>query len=111
MKTVSFYIHLLMVIIALLGPFLIDWYIIVPIYILVCIQFLIFGRCLFNDTHGLRDDSLTFYSEILFRLNIPHNPTKLKVFVRYYLYPILALITLLLQLGIGIQPCLTINVF
>ncbi|MEZ4948393.1 MAG: hypothetical protein R2784_03225 [Saprospiraceae bacterium] len=92
----TFWFHVLVTVLGWIGPFLFSWYILVPIYLLVLIQFVIFGRCLMNGQHGLDDSDATFYSYLLEKEHTPEQEaTKVickKVFVYYSIcnYPDLA---------------------
>ncbi len=103
-----FIVHLVLVIIAWVGPFVFPWYLMVPGYLIIVAQFIRYKRCLMNEAHGLDDSGdHTFYSHLFERMGIRVNRKKLKNFVRGYLYIILAAFTLFLQLGIGFQPYLS----
>lgn len=103
----AFWFHLFITALAWVGPFLFSWYLMVSAYFIVMLQFLIFGRCLLNKSHGLEDsNNATFYSVLLDMLRLKHNPQKLKVWVRRYIYPILAVFTLILQLLLNWDPLL-----
>ncbi|MEZ5056341.1 MAG: hypothetical protein R2879_04815 [Saprospiraceae bacterium] len=102
----TFWFHVLVTVLGWIGPFLFSWYILVPIYLLVLIQFVIFGRCLMNGQHGLDDSDATFYSYLLEKGNIHLNRKQLKLFVRRYLYIILSAITLIWQVVLGFDPLL-----
>lgn len=94
-----FWIHLAVTLGAWLGPFLIDWRLISAAYILVVLQFLIFGKCLMNQHHDL-DESKgddTFYSTLLESIGIHIPKSPLKKFVRRYLYLLLAVFSYLWQ--------------
>ncbi len=100
-----FLIHLLLVIIAWCGPFVFPWYLMLLGYSIVVGQFLYYKRCLLNEVHDLDDSGEhTFYSHLFEKIGINLNRKKLKQFVRGYLYIILAVFTLILQLGFGFQP-------
>ena len=102
-----FIIHFILVIIAWVGPFVFPWYLMVLGYGLVVGQFFYYKRCLMNKSHGLDDsEEHTFYSHLFERIGLKPNRRKLKSFVRGYLYIILAVFTLFLQLGLGFQPYL-----
>jgi len=100
----SFVFHLLLVLLAWVGPFLASWHIMLVAYALVVLQFFAFEKCLLNAQHGLLEDEdpdATFYSEIFTAFGISHNRKVLKTFVRTWLYPLLALWTVVLQLFLG----------
>ena len=103
----TFWFHLLITLLAWVGPFLFSWYLMVTAYLLVVLQFIIFGRCLLNARHDLADDNdATFYSYLFEKIGYyPHRQT-LKHWVRRYVYLILAGITLLWQLVLGFEPLL-----
>jgi hypothetical protein len=103
----AFWFHLFITILAWVGPFLFSWYLMLTAYAIVSLQFIFFGRCLLNKSHGLKDENnATFYSVLFDMAGIKHNPAKLKFWVRRFFYPGLGLFTLLLQLVLGWQPLL-----
>lgn len=100
-------LHLLAVIATWLLPFLINWKLAVLVYAVVMIQFAIFGKCLMNEHHGLAESGdRIFYTDFLEKMGFRPNPARLKLFVRSYLYPGLAVVTLLWQLVLGNEPLL-----
>lgn len=100
-----FFIHLLAVLVAWTGPFLFLWKIMIPLYILVSVQFIIFKSCLMNKRHGLDESNdHTFYAELFEMMGFQPNRRKLKMFIREYLNVILVLTTLLWQVVLGNQP-------
>lgn len=103
-----FIVHLILVVIAWTGPFIFPWYLMVLGYAVVVGQFLYYKRCLMNEAHGLDDSGdHTFYSHLFEKMGFSPNRKKLKDFVRGYLYVILAIFTLILQLGMGYNAWLT----
>lgn len=101
----SFWFHVLITILAWIGPFAFSWYLMVLAYGIVLLQFLIFGRCLLNSQHDLEDqDDVTFYSYLFELFNIPHNRSRIKWWVRRYVYVILGLIAILWQVVLGFDP-------
>lgn len=103
----SFWFHLLITLLAWLGPFLFSWYLMVTAYGIVLLQFLIFKRCLLNKSHALEDaEDATFYSYLLELLGFKVNRTLLKLWVRRYVYFLLAAFTLVWQLWLGYNPLL-----
>lgn len=100
-----FLIHFILVIIAWAGPFVFPWYLMVLGYGIVIGQFLYYKRCLLNKGHGLDDSGdHTFYSHLFEKIGLYPDRQKLKNFVRAYLYILLAIFTLFLQLGLRYQP-------
>jgi len=60
-----FIVHLILVIIAWVGPFVFPWYLMVPGYLIIVAQFIRYKRCLMNEAHGLDDSGEhTFYSHL-----------------------------------------------
>jgi hypothetical protein len=60
-----------------------------------------------NRQHGLEEEEhKTFYSSLLEAMGFIPEREKLKVFVRQYLYILLALLTLFLQIGLHVRPLL-----
>lgn len=71
------------------------------------LQFHVFGRCLMNEHHGLQENGDdTFYSDLLKKIGIQPNTRLVKVLVRQYLYPALAVIAVVWQTGLGGKPYL-----
>ncbi len=105
----AFWFHVLLTLLALFGPFLFSWYLMVTAYGLVLIQFLIFNRCLLNAKHNLdteTDKDATFYSYLFEKVGYNPNKRTLKLIVRRYLYIILSTITILWQVVFGFKPLL-----
>jgi len=107
-EKIYFSIHLFGVGLAWTGPFLFSWEIMVSVYSLVIAQFIIFKKCLMNEKHGLEesDDDSTVYSELFELMGFQPNRQKLKFFIRNYLHVILAVFTLIWQVGLGFEPLL-----
>lgn len=103
----SFWFHLLITLLAWLGPFLFSWYWMVSAYGIVLLQFLIFKRCLLNKSHALEDaDDATFYSYLLEQIGFQPDRRRLKLWVRRYIYILLAAFTLIWQLLLNFEPLL-----
>lgn len=103
----AFWFHLLITVLSWLGPFLFSWQYLVPIYLLVIIQFMIFDRCLLNSKHELSTaDDYTFYAFLLERIGMRSNASQVKFFVHKVLYYVLTIICLAWQLGLGNAPLL-----
>lgn len=99
-----FWFHVVVTLLAWVGPFLIPWWLLVPAYLLVLLQFLIFNRCLLNAQHDLKDENdTTFYSYLFEKMGWQPNRSTLKLWVRRYFYIILAAFTLLWQKVLGFQ--------
>lgn len=97
-----FGLHLLSVIATWLMPFLISWKIAVAVYAAVMIQFAIWGKCLMNEHHGLDEsDGRIFYTELFEKMGFRPNPGLVKTIVRQWLYPLLALVSVLWQVVLG----------
>lgn len=103
----TFWFHVFITLLAWVGPFLITWKLMVPAYLIVLLQFLIFKRCLLNSRHALDDtDDTTFYSYLFEQLGYRPNRRVLKLWVRRYFYIILSALTLVWQVLLGIEPLL-----
>lgn len=93
-----FMLHLVLTLGAWIAPFIIDWRILVPAYLLVMLQFAVFKKCLMNEMHETQEsEDRIFYTELLEYFGWRPNPRKLKFFVRKLLYPMLALVAILWQ--------------
>lgn len=91
---VWFWLHLGITILAWVAPFMFVWFLTIPVYLLVWVQFKLFDRCFMNAGHGLEDSKETFYTYLLHQMNIKHNVDKLTLLVRNELYLILASISI-----------------
>lgn len=106
-QRVVFILHLAITFLAWFAPFLVSWFIIVPVYLLIFLQFVFFGRCLLNKSHNI--DSKhgdTIYSYIFDYLHIAVDKEKLSYFIHKPLYLLLSLVTLVWQVGLGFKPLL-----
>ena len=102
MKNLSFILHVFFLLLAWFAPFLFSWKILVPVYAGVVLQFLIFKRCLMNESHDLDDsEDETLYSQLLERMGFRPDRKILKRLVRVYLYPVMILFTLYWQVYMG----------
>lgn len=102
-----YWLHLLAVIATWLLPFLVNWKLALLVYAAVMIQFAVFGKCLMNEHHGLQENGdRIFYTDFLEKMGFRPHPGRLKRFVRQWLYPSLATLTLLWQVVWGNKPLL-----
>lgn len=100
-----FWLHLTVTILAWIGPFLFSWRLMVLAYLMVLAQFYFFNRCLMNARHDLAEENdNTFYAFLLERAGFRPNRKILKFFIRKILYLLLALFTLVWQVGLGFRP-------
>ncbi len=103
----AFWFHLLITVLAWIGPFLFSWYLMIAAYGIVMLQFWFFGRCLLNKSHGLEDaNDATFYSVLFDLVGIRYDASRLKYWVRNWIYPLLGVITLIIQVGFDWKPIL-----
>lgn len=102
-----FWFHL---VISLIGPFaffLISWFLIIPVYAGIFIQFLFFNKCLMNESHSLSEGTEnTIFSYFFEQLGWKHDTTKVTFFVRKLMYPVLIGITLVWQIWLNKAPLL-----
>lgn len=100
-----FWIHVLAVIATWLLPFTVNWKLAIGVYAAVMIQFAVFGKCLMNEHHGLKEDGdRIFYTDVLERMGFHPDPYLVKFLVRKILYPVLAVFTLVWQVWLGHEP-------
>ncbi len=103
----AFWFHVLLTISAWVGPFLFSWWILVPCYFVILLQFLVFDRCLLNAKHDLgTENDATFYSLLFEMMGFSVNRKVLKFWVRRYVYLILATFTIFWQVVLGFAPLL-----
>ena len=94
-----FWFHLFITALAWVAPFLFSWYIMIPIYGIIVLQFIVFGTCLLNQHHALTgEEDATFYSHVFELMGFQPNRAQVKFWVRRVLYLFLAAVTLLWQL-------------
>ncbi len=104
-STFVFWLHLFVTLLAWVAPFLFSWKLSLPVYGMVMLQFSVFGRCLMNEQHGLREeDNRIFYTDLLEKMNFTPDRALVKYLVRRLLYPTLALVALGWQLLLGQEP-------
>ena len=104
-STLLFWLHLFVTLLAWVAPFLFSWKILLPAYSLVMLQFFLFGRCLMNEQHGLREEGdRIFYTDLLEKMNFKPDRARVKFLVRRLLYPALALVALGWQVALGNAP-------
>ncbi len=102
-----FLLHLFVTLLAWVAPFLFSWYILVPVYLAVLLQFAVFGRCLMNAEHDMDEtNDATFYSHLFEKMGLRPDRARLKFYVRRVIYPVLSAVALVWQLALGIEPVL-----
>lgn len=100
-----FWLHLLLLLLSLAGPFLFSWYVICAAYIGVLLQFAFLNRCVMNIEHGLDDGgNHTFYALLLEMMGFRFDRGKVRKFVRFWLYIVLASVTFVWQIYLGFEP-------
>jgi len=100
-----FWLHLFVTLLAWVAPFLFSWKLSLPVYGMVMLQFSVFGRCLMNEQHGLREeDNRIFYTDLLEKMNYIPDRALVKYLVRRLLYPTLAAVALGWQVLLGKAP-------
>lgn len=101
----AFWLHLFVTLLAWAAPFLFSWQWSLPVYAAVMLQFAVFGRCLVNKQHNLReDDYATFYSHLFEKMGFRPNRRRLKFYVRNVYYPVLATFSIFWQEFLGNEP-------
>ncbi|MFN0035863.1 MAG: hypothetical protein ACKVUS_12430 [Saprospiraceae bacterium] len=104
-SSLVFWLHVLSVIGAWLMPFLISWKIALAIYAAVMLQFAIWGKCLVNEHHGLDESGgRIFYTDLLEKMGFRPEPSLVKTIVRQWLYPCLAVVSIVWQVLLGNAP-------
>lgn len=100
-----FALHLFVTILAWVAPFLFPWKWCVAAYSLVMLQFHVFGRCLMNEQHGLKEEgNRIFYTDLLEKLNLHFDRARVKFFVRRVLYPLMAFVSVVWQVWLENAP-------
>ena len=98
----TFFLHLLVTVLAWVGPFFIPWQLMVTAFVVVQLQFMFFGKCLMNEHHDLKEeDDYTFYAHLFERMGFEPNRKLVKKIVRGGLYWFLAAFTILWQVVLG----------
>jgi hypothetical protein len=106
LQRLIFALHLFFVIASWCVPFLFDWRLVCAVYTVVMLQFWVFGRCLMNEGHGTDDvgSDETFYAQLLERLGFRFSRSAVKTVVRKWLLPVLGLVAIGWQVGLGKSP-------
>jgi hypothetical protein len=100
----TFWLHLILTLFSWTLPFVVDWKLAVAAYAVVLLQFVVFNACLMNRGHGLADDGDdTFYAHLLEQAGFRLDRKKVKGFVRFWKYIILAAVAVLWQVVLGHQ--------
>ena len=103
----AFWLHVTAVIATWFLPFAVSWPVAIGVYTAVMLQFVFLGKCLMNEHHGLDEsDGRIFYTDIFERMGFRPNPALIKMIVRHWLYPILALIAVAWQVVLSHPPLL-----
>jgi hypothetical protein len=102
-----FALHLFVTLLAWVAPFLLSWKICLAAYTTVMLQFTLFGRCLMNEHHGLKEaENRIFYTDLLEKMHFLPDRALVKFLVRKVLYPVLACVALIWQYLWGHEPLL-----
>lgn len=102
-----FWIHLLITVLAWVGPFLFSWQIMCVAYTIILLQFLVFNKCLLNAKHELTDSvDSTFYSYLFESCGMTVNRRLIRIIARRYLYFVLGFIAWFWQSYLGHEPLL-----
>jgi hypothetical protein len=105
-----FWLHVLVTLLAWIGPFIINWWVMVAIYGLVLLQFLVLNRCVMNAGHELEEgEGVTFYAYLLEKAGIHFPRVPLKKFVRGQLYLWLSVGVIVLQTVAGYRPLIDLT--
>jgi hypothetical protein len=101
-----FILHLGLMILSWIVPFLFDWRLVWAAYSVVLLQFWVFGRCLMNKGHDIDDvnSDETFYSHLLESIGFRFPRKHVKQFVRLWLLLGLGFIAWFWQYYSGQKP-------
>ena len=101
-----FWIHLVLIILVWLSPFLLSWYIILFFILLYHFQLFVFGDCILTKRQFKnRKRSETFYSYYLSKMGMRINKKRLVFFLDYVLPIILFFVSYVIQ-KFGFRPFL-----
>lgn len=101
----AFWIHLFITVLSWFAAFLFDWRVVVVVFLIIWLQFRVFGRCLLNKAHGLDTrEGNTFYNVLLETAGFKTDHLKVKKIVHGWLYILLAALAVVWQVGLGIAP-------
>ncbi|MCR9290979.1 hypothetical protein OAF63_05020 [Saprospiraceae bacterium] len=103
-----FWVHLLIMVLAWTGPFLVSWWLMILAYLAVQFQYAYFKKCLMNEKHDLQEheDNYTFYAWIFEQLGFNPNRKRLKFYVRNVYNYCLGTFTIFWQVVLGNEPLL-----
>lgn len=101
----TFWIHLIIVLILLSSWFLFSWYFVLVGIILLQIQFYIFGNCVLTK-HEFGDSEQACITYYLEKWRILKNTKNARLFVKYHIHIIVFLIAIIWQIFLGFSPLL-----
>ncbi len=101
-----FWIHLLLVVLAYLSPFLFNWKLILVSIVFLFAQYAMIGGCVLNKIQFGNTKDVTFLYPYLKMIGLDLNPKKFKIFIRYYLPFILFFISIIWQVVLNKNPLL-----
>ncbi len=97
-----FWLHLSLILIAYLSPFLFNYKLILTGIIILFLEYAIFQGCILtNAQFGKKDKNMTFYTIYLEMLGFHFNRKKLKFFIRYIMPFIVLALALIWQVMLG----------
>ena len=99
-----FWIHLFIIAIVLLSPFLFSWYFIILGIIIHVLQTLVFNGCIVTYAQFGTQKDMTFYYHYLKMLGINFNKRKLNLFLTWKLPWIILAFALIWQIILEIKP-------
>jgi len=104
-----FWFHVFITVLSWVAPFLIDWRIMIPVYIIIQLQFSLLGKCVMNEHHDLEEkDNYTLYAFMFEQLGFNVNRNAMHFYVRKISNSLYSLVAILWQVVLGIKPLLVL---
>ncbi len=99
-----FWLHLLLIILIYLSPFLFKWGLVLLFVGLYYFQLLVFGDCILTKIQFKSQEKIVFYHYYLSKLGLNFSKRKINALVTYILPPIILLFTLFWQIILNKIP-------
>lgn len=99
-----FWLHLILIILAYLSPFLVSWWLISIGILVLWIQYFLVKGDLITQAQFGKDPEMTFYTPYLEKMGFKFNRRSFLVFIRYIMPLIVLTVALIWQVWLGNRP-------
>jgi hypothetical protein len=102
----TFWLHLLLIIIAYASPFLFNWRLVLVGALALFSQFIIFNKCILTTAQFGDQKYITFYAPYLEKMGFKFKRKNIYFFMRYVMPFIVLIISLIWQILLDNEPIL-----